>query len=36
MSWQTPKTDWGANDVPTVIDFDRIENNIAYLKFLVS
>jgi len=36
MTWQTPKTNWSANYVPTVLDFDRIEKNIEYLKFLVS
>ena len=25
------KTDWQANDVVTVMDFDRIEENIKYL-----
>jgi len=34
--WQTPKTDWANNYVPTALDFYRIENNIAYLKFLLS
>lgn len=34
--WQTPKIDWEANYVPSVIDFDRMENNIAYLYFLLS
>lgn len=36
MEWQTPKTDWMGNDVPTALDFNRIERNIEYLKFLVS
>ena len=32
MAWSTPKTDWEANYVPTVLDFDRIEKNIEYLR----
>ena len=35
MAWQTPKTDWTAADLPTVLDFDRIERNIQYLKELL-
>jgi hypothetical protein len=34
-TWQTPKTDWISADVPTAIDFDRIEVNIAYLQELL-
>lgn len=33
--WATPKTDWTAADVPTKLDFDRIEQNIKYLKDLL-
>ncbi|MGJ0848633.1 hypothetical protein ACR77J_18340, partial [Tissierella praeacuta] len=28
MVWKPPKTDWNDNDVPTSIDFNRIEENI--------
>lgn len=28
MVWKPPKTDWKDNDVPTSIDFNRIEENI--------
>ena len=35
MAWQTPKTNWQANDIPTALDFDRIEGNIQYLKELL-
>lgn len=33
---ETPKTDWVDNDLVVVqIDFQRIELNIAYLKYLL-
>lgn len=32
MSWQTPKTDWKAGDIPTAADFNRGEGNSEYLK----
>ena len=35
MAWQTPKTNWGAADLPVAIDFNRIERNIVYLKELL-
>lgn len=31
MAWQTPKTNWGAADVPLPDDFNRIEGNIDIL-----
>jgi hypothetical protein len=33
--FETPKTDWTAADVPSQHDFDRIEENIKYLKELL-
>jgi len=35
MEWTEPKTDWDGSDVPTAIDFNRIERNIQYLKELL-
>jgi hypothetical protein len=32
MAWQTPKTNWGAADVPLPDDFNRIEGNTQHLK----
>lgn len=32
MAWQTPKTNWETGNVPSADDFNRIEENIAYLK----
>lgn len=32
MSWQEPKTNWKAGDVPGPGDFNRIEENIVWLK----
>ncbi|HHV02291.1 MAG TPA: hypothetical protein GXX64_00015, partial [Bacteroidales bacterium] len=32
MSWQNPKTDWKAGDVPVASDFNRIEGNIQELE----
>lgn len=32
MNWETPKTNWQAQNVPTEVDFNRIEENIGYLK----
>ena len=31
MSWQTPKTDWGAGDLVTYTDMNRIGGNLNYL-----
>lgn len=33
--WETPKIDWTDNLIVTRLDFQRIEQNIAYLKYLV-
>lgn len=33
--WQTPKTDWQDSDLPTSLDFDRIERNTKYLQDLL-
>lgn len=34
--WETPKTDWKNSDaVNFETTFQRIESNIAYLKYLV-
>lgn len=34
--WETPKTDWKkADPVRFGVDFNRIENNIAWLKYLL-
>mgnify|MGYP001252673646 CR=1 FL=1 len=36
MMWQEPKTDWtNADPVRFKVDFYRIENNIAWLYFLL-
>jgi hypothetical protein len=32
MAWQTPKTNWGAADVPLPDDFNRIEGNVQELQ----
>jgi hypothetical protein len=32
MSWQTPKQNWVAGDIPTAGDFNRIEGNIYYIE----
>ena len=32
MAWQTPKTNWGAADVPLSDDFNRIEGNVQELQ----
>lgn len=32
--WQEPKTDWSANDYFNYTDYNRIKNNIAYLRDL--
>lgn len=32
--WQTPKTDWTANDVVLCSDYNRIKGNIDYLQTL--
>ena len=32
MAWQTPKTNWQAEDIPGAGDFNRIESNIAVAK----
>ena len=31
MTWESPKTNWKAGDVPTKDDFNRIENNVHIL-----
>jgi hypothetical protein len=33
--FETSKTDWTYNNVPTKDDFDRIEKNIKYLQELL-
>lgn len=30
--WQEPKTDWTVNDYFNYTDYNRIKNNIAYLR----
>lgn len=32
--WQEPKTDWTAGDYVNLSDYNRIKNNIAYLREL--
>lgn len=32
MAWSEPKTDWGSDDYINIEDFNRIRNNIEYLK----
>lgn len=32
--WQEPKTDWTADDYVNISDYNRIKNNIAYLREL--
>ena len=32
--WQEPKTDWTADDYFNLSDYNRIKNNIAYLREL--
>lgn len=32
--WQEPKTDWTADDYVNMSDYNRIKNNIAYLREL--
>lgn len=32
--WQEPKTDWTADDYVNMSDYNRIKNNIAYLRDL--
>ena len=34
MAWQTPKTDWTANDRFNISDYNRIKNNLMYLQEL--
>jgi len=36
MAWQTPKTDWTANDYFNFADLDRIESNTAHLATLLA
>lgn len=36
MAWQTPKTDWTANDYFSFGDLDRIESNTAHLATLLA
>jgi len=33
MAWQTPKTDWAADDGITSDDLNRIEGNVADFRF---
>jgi len=33
--WQEPKTDWVDADIVSVEDFQRIEQNITYLQYLL-
>jgi len=33
--YETPKTNWTNADVVSRLDFQRIEKNIEYLKYLV-
>ena len=33
--WKEPKTDWMNADLPTLSDFDRIEQNIQFLNELL-
>ena len=33
--WQEPKTNWTDADIVSVEDFQRIETNIEYLKYLL-
>ena len=35
MTWQTPKTNWQAGDIPGAGDFNRIEGNIKHLNGLL-
>ena len=35
MAWQTPKTNWKSTDYFNYQDYERIRNNILYLKELV-
>lgn len=32
MAWDNPKTDWTESSIPTAKDFNRIEQNIAFLN----
>ncbi len=32
MAWDNPKTDWMESSIPTAKDFNRIEQNIAFLN----
>lgn len=34
MVWQTPKTDWTADDRFNISDYNRIKNNLLYLQEL--
>lgn len=35
MEWTQPKTSWADADVPELVDFQRIDKNIEYLKYLL-
>ena len=35
MSWVTPKTNWVAGDEVTIVDWNRIRDNVIYLKYLL-
>lgn len=32
MAWSTPKTDWTASDYFNAVDYNRIKNNLIYLR----
>lgn len=34
MSWKTPKTNWKPTDKVNIQDYNRLKNNIAYLREL--
>ena len=36
MSWITPKTDWTGNDAVSYSNYNRIKNNLNYLKELAN
>lgn len=34
MAWSTPKTDWTSTDYFNAVDYNRIKNNLIYLRDL--
>lgn len=32
MAWTTPKTDWAVTDSFNIVDYNRIRNNLIYLR----